>query len=101
MPEVIETRQWVGYRIDTYDDGSTRIVWDQGSETWRRDRVLTRLRNAIRTLDDAAAGWADLTTAQRTAAIGLAVRTVADVARVALNKFADEPLAGDEPVGET
>lgn len=49
--------------------------------------IQTRLEDAIAKLEQAGAGWADLTPAQKDAATRLAVRAVAKVARLQLQRL--------------
>lgn len=65
----------------------TTTVADPPPETVNADTLHDRVDQAIDTLDDYADRWLDLTAAQRTAAMGLAVRTVARIARLTLGRL--------------
>jgi hypothetical protein len=83
-------------------DTSENHVYDQGGnliavETIandpreaRRARLEKLAREAVDTLEQADANWDTLTAAQRTAAMRLAVRVVAKLARLYLNSLEKE-----------
>lgn len=71
---------------DTRDDDVTIPP-----EVVNRDALADRVAQAIDTLEDAGARWDNLTAAQRTAAMSLAVRTVARLARLLLNRLDAAP----------
>lgn len=97
MVSIIRTDQFLGYRVDFYDDGTQQIEWEPGSEQWNRRRVIARLHTAVGQLDVAAANWAALTTEQRQQALALAVRCAADMARLVLGRFAEQLADGPPP----
>lgn len=79
-------------RVQRYaaDEGLVEERDDQviiPQEVVNRDTLSDRVAQAIDQLDDAGTRWAQLTAAERTAAMGLAVRTVARLARLILNRL--------------
>lgn len=60
-------------------------------EVVNADALRDRIAQNIATLEDASDNWGTLTAAQRTAAMGVAVRTVARIARLILNRLDAAP----------
>jgi hypothetical protein len=60
------------------------------TEDANRDRIMARIAQSLEALESADAAWETLTAAQRTAAMRLAVRTSAKLARLTLGRLEKE-----------
>lgn len=79
--------------VQTFRDGKLvdEHEIDVPDDVVNRDTLHARVDQAVDQLEDYAGRWATLTAAERTAAMGLAVRVVARVARLVIGRTEAAP----------
>ncbi len=97
MPERILYENAERQVIETFENPdapggwrSVRIIHKPGSPGDNEAKIREKVAAVLAQLEQADANWATLTVAQRTAAMQLAVRVSAKLARLALNRLEAE-----------